>query len=184
MNFRKSAKGGSGSFSIQKFILQILGTLNRTFWSWNWYKIVISRFRVGFFNNCIKKNYLLHLSLEIMCMHFILSSYLFSSHICNYICHKNLQYNFPKMRGGWGWRPFEIFTKNSSDLVAGPFPKRVKILRKFSHWAIFSGQPCHSSQSGYTWRVWSTKLVNLVRVSLDWDSALFFPKSLVHLSGK
>ena len=30
MNFRKSAKGG-GSFSIQKFMLQILGTLNRAF---------------------------------------------------------------------------------------------------------------------------------------------------------
>ena len=30
-----------GSFSIQKFILQILGTLNRAFWSWNRYKIVI-----------------------------------------------------------------------------------------------------------------------------------------------
>ena len=30
MNFRKSAKGG-GSFSIQKLILQILGTLNSAF---------------------------------------------------------------------------------------------------------------------------------------------------------
>ena len=40
---------GEGSFSIQKFMLQILGTLNRAFWSWNWYKIVISGFRVCFF---------------------------------------------------------------------------------------------------------------------------------------
>ena len=47
MNFWKSSKGG-GSFSIQKFILQILGTLNKTFWSWNWYKIVISEFRYVF----------------------------------------------------------------------------------------------------------------------------------------
>ena len=39
-----SAKGG-GSFSIQKFILQILGALNRAFWSWNWYKIC-SNFKV------------------------------------------------------------------------------------------------------------------------------------------
>ena len=30
MNFRKSSKGG-GAFSIQKFMLQILETLNRTF---------------------------------------------------------------------------------------------------------------------------------------------------------
>ena len=33
--FWKNAKGG-GSFSIQKFMLQILGTLNRAFWAWNW----------------------------------------------------------------------------------------------------------------------------------------------------
>ena len=35
---------GRGSFSIQKFILQILGTLNRAFSAWNWYKK--SKFRV------------------------------------------------------------------------------------------------------------------------------------------
>ena len=29
--FSESAKGGGGSFSIQKFLLQILGTLNRFF---------------------------------------------------------------------------------------------------------------------------------------------------------
>ena len=52
-NFRKSAKGGVGSFSIQKFILQILGTLNRFFWAWNWYKRVISGLRVGFFSTIV-----------------------------------------------------------------------------------------------------------------------------------
>ena len=41
--------------SIQKFILQILGTLNRAFWAWNWYKRLISGFKVCFFNNCIEK---------------------------------------------------------------------------------------------------------------------------------
>ena len=63
----------------------------------------------------------LHLYLEIMCMHFILSSHHISSHICKHIRHKKLQYNFPKMRGGGskaGWN----FSKNSSNLVAGPFP--------------------------------------------------------------
>ena len=35
---------------------------------------------------------------------------------------KNLQYNFSKMRGG-GQRPLGFFPKNSSDLVAGSFPK-------------------------------------------------------------
>ena len=49
--FGKVPKGG-GSFSIQKFMWQILGTLNRAFWSWNWYKLVISGLRVCFFNNC------------------------------------------------------------------------------------------------------------------------------------
>ena len=41
-------KGGGGSFSIRKFILQILGILNRAFWAWNWFKRVISGFRVSF----------------------------------------------------------------------------------------------------------------------------------------
>ena len=36
MHFWRSYKGGvGGSFSIQKFVLQILGTLNRVFWDWN-----------------------------------------------------------------------------------------------------------------------------------------------------
>ena len=33
-----------------------LGALNRTLRAWNWYKRVISGFRVCFFNNCIEKN--------------------------------------------------------------------------------------------------------------------------------
>ena len=68
--------------------LQILGTLNGAFWSWNWYKIVISGFRICYFQqlNCIK--IVLHLYLEIMCMHFILSSHHISWPICNHICHK------------------------------------------------------------------------------------------------
>ena len=44
MNFWKSSRG-AGSFSIQKFMLQILETLNRTFLSWIWYQIVISEFQ-------------------------------------------------------------------------------------------------------------------------------------------
>ena len=31
----EKCKGGWGSFSIQKYILQILGTLKRAFWAWN-----------------------------------------------------------------------------------------------------------------------------------------------------
>ena len=55
--FSEKRQRGGGSFSIQKFILQILGTLISTFWSWNWYKIVISGFRVCFFNNGIDINW-------------------------------------------------------------------------------------------------------------------------------
>ena len=47
---------GGGSFLIQKFILQIFGTLSRAFWARNWFKRVISGFRVCCFNNCIEKN--------------------------------------------------------------------------------------------------------------------------------
>ena len=39
---------------------------------------------------------------------------------CDLLCL--FQHNLPKMRGGGRW-PFGIFPKNSSDLVAGPFPK-------------------------------------------------------------
>ena len=60
--------------------------------------------------------------LEIMCMHLILSGHHTSLHICNHICHKKLQYNFPKWWGGskavWN------LSKNSSNLVAPPFPKQ------------------------------------------------------------
>ena len=48
MTFRK--------VQIKKFILQILGTWNRHFLAWDWFKRVISGFRVCFFNNCIEKN--------------------------------------------------------------------------------------------------------------------------------
>ena len=58
MNFRKSSKGG-GSFSIQKFMLQIFAIIDDT---------SVMNFR------------------------------------------KNLQHNFPKMRGG-GQRPFGTFPK-------------------------------------------------------------------------
>ena len=64
----------------------------------------------------------LHLSLEIMCTHFILSGPHTSLHICNHIHYKKkLQYNFPKMRGG-GWKAVWNSFENSSDLVAPPFP--------------------------------------------------------------
>ena len=49
-----------------------------------------------FFQQLYCNTFVLHLYLEIMCMHFILSSHHISSHICNHICHKKLQYNFQK----------------------------------------------------------------------------------------
>ena len=47
--FLEKCQKGGGAFSIQKFILQILGTLNRAVWLWNWYKIIISGLRVCMF---------------------------------------------------------------------------------------------------------------------------------------
>ena len=47
--FSEKFQRGGGGFSIQKFMLQILGTLNRAFWAWNWYKAdeFSERFQVG-----------------------------------------------------------------------------------------------------------------------------------------
>ena len=49
-------------------------------------------------------------SLEIMCMHFILSGSRTSLHIFDHIHYKKLQHNFPKMRGGVKGR-LEFFQK-------------------------------------------------------------------------
>ena len=52
-----------------------MGTFNRAFRAWNWYKRVIAGFRVCFFNNCIENNQnKTHFEEGMcMCMHFILS---------------------------------------------------------------------------------------------------------------
>ena len=111
----KSSKGGEeeGSFSIQKFMLQILVTLNRAFWSWNWYKK--SKFRVPgmFFNNCIEKIKTRHtLNKACVCISYYLALMYTSLHICNHIHYKKLQHNFPKMRGG-GAKAVWNFSKKS-----------------------------------------------------------------------
>ena len=110
MNFWSSKKGG-GSFSTQKFILQILG-----------YKK--SKIRVlGMFLSTIvlRKSKTRH-TLKKACT--CISYYLVLIPPCIYVTIsiiKKMQHNFPKMRGGskavWN------FSKNSSDLVAWPFPK-------------------------------------------------------------
>ena len=53
MIFWKSAKGGGRSFSIQKFILQILGTLNRFFYHEIDTKEKFQGSGYVIFNNCI-----------------------------------------------------------------------------------------------------------------------------------
>ena len=50
------------------------------------------------------------LSLEILCMHFILSSRHISSLICNHICHKKFATSFSKREGGVEGR-LEFFQK-------------------------------------------------------------------------
>ena len=61
------------------------------------FKICLSLF--GWKENIQPKMHIVQwsLSLEIMCMHFILSGHHTSSHTCNHNCHKKLQHNFPKM---------------------------------------------------------------------------------------
>ena len=93
------------------FILQILGTLNRAFWSWNWYKMVISGFRVVS-TIVLRKIKTRHT----LCMHFILFGHYTSLHICNHIYYKNFNIIFQKW-GGEGRRPFGIFPENSSFLT-------------------------------------------------------------------
>ena len=68
-----------------------------------------SNFRVQgmFFQQLYCIPIVLHLSLEIMCMHFILSGPHTSLHICNHIHYKNCNMIFRKWRGG----PLEFFRK-------------------------------------------------------------------------
>ena len=105
MNFGKVLRGGV-IFNPKIFVAD-LGNLKQGFLSMK--LIQNSNFRVQgmFFNNCI----VLHLSLEIMYMHFILSYVPVPP--CTYATisiMKNLQYNFLN-EGGRGQRPFGFFPK-------------------------------------------------------------------------
>ena len=46
MNFWKSSKGGRGFIFNPKIYVADFGNLKQGFWAWNWYKIIISGFRV------------------------------------------------------------------------------------------------------------------------------------------
>ena len=52
----KLPKGRGGVIYNPKIYVAYFWTLNGAFWALNWYKRVISVFRVCFFNNCIEKN--------------------------------------------------------------------------------------------------------------------------------
>ena len=67
-------------------------------------------------------------------MHFILSGPHTSLHICNHIHYKKIATYFSKNEGG-GSKAVWNFSKNSSDLVAGPFPKCV-----LAYWCFFLRQ--------------------------------------------
>ena len=54
---------------------------------------------------------LMEFSMKERCMHFIPSGPRSSLHLFDYIHYKNLQHNFPKMRGGGVQRPFGTFPK-------------------------------------------------------------------------
>ena len=71
------------------------------------------------------------LSLEIMCMHFILSGPHTSLHICNHIHYKKIEKQFSENEGG-GQRLFGIFPKINSIwfpyILRGKTPFRIRII--------------------------------------------------------
>ena len=147
-NFGKVPKGG-GSFSIQKFILQILGILNRVF---EHELIQKSNFRIqgyGYvFSTIVLYCHVLHISLEIMCMHFILSGPHTYLHIwlCNHI-----HYKF-------------FLSKNSSNLVAWPFPW---VLYRFDIILLCIYHAWYTIYSSFTkkWCCWLQKYLSMRNLS-------------------
>ena len=154
MNFGKvprGAVGGGGGFSIQKIMLQILGTLNRAFWAWNWYKRVISGFRVCFFNNCFQKNQNKthfeegpqngpHIWKSCACI----CHYLALAPPCIYSTIsiiKKLQHNFSKMSGGGGRGSFGIFPKIHP--IWRSYPSLMYITAPRFRGMKYQGQCCH-----------------------------------------
>ena len=110
---------GWGSLSIQKFIVQILGTLSRFFWAWNWY-IQKSNFRVKgiFFQQLycitpISGN-------DVHAFHTIWPSYLLA-YMQPYPLWKKCSIIF-RIWGGGGWKAVLNFSENSSYLVQPSFP--------------------------------------------------------------
>ena len=88
------------------------------------YKIVISGFRVSYFQQLYCITIVLHLYIWKSCACISYCPSIISPRIYETISViKNLQYDFPKMRGGSNavWN----FSKISSDLVAGPFPQLI-----------------------------------------------------------
>ena len=114
-------RGGGRAFSIHKFILQILGTLN-SFWARHWNKRIISGFRVCYFNNCILLQlHYTYLWKSCACI----SYYLTLIPPCIYATIsiiKKLQYKIPKMRVGEGFKGRFFSSENSSHPIP-PFPK-------------------------------------------------------------
>ena len=103
--FSEKFQGGArGAFSIQKFMLQILGTLNRAFWAWNWYPL--PRRMVPISGN------------HVPAFHAIWPSYPLAFIRPNPL--KKLSHNFRKMRGGSkaAWN----FSETSSDLAQPSIP--------------------------------------------------------------
>ena len=99
---------GRGHFHSKIYIADF-GNFKQGFLSWNWYKIVISGFRICFFNNCIEKNQNKTHFEEGTSEFRLLSGHHTSSHICNHnqkICNIIFQ-----KWGGKGGRPFGIFPK-------------------------------------------------------------------------
>ena len=100
-----SEKSGEGSFSIKKFMLQILGTLNSVFWAnGRWPPPTAPQTGSYLWKSCACISY--YLALVPLCINSTIS------------IMTNLQHNFPKMRAVWN------FSENSSDFAQPSFPKK------------------------------------------------------------
>ena len=115
MNFWKSAKGGGGSFSIQKFIFQILGTLNRVFFSMK----LIQKINFGVQGMFFQQLY---------CITLISGNLVHAFHTIWPFCLLAYMQPYPLQKIAIfpkheeGSKAVWNFSKKSSDLVARPFP--------------------------------------------------------------
>ena len=143
MNFRKSSKKGGGSFSIQKFILQILD-LKYGFFS-------MKMIQKGLFRVCFQPITTLNccttcISWEIGSYNTQKSRHNEHTHFCrNFVAilSRNPQYDFPTM-GGEGFKCclelFRKFIRFGVPICPLPTSPRTAVWRRIIRFKLFNGK--------------------------------------------